>query len=319
MEESESLLVPLQRMRENASVEYELWKLTETLFHDLEICRNENIKLRKQLDDLSNRDKSFSHLHLEIEEENLRYKNENKTLICKLNNQKLQFDTEISEIEKTCEMRIKNLEEEYKKIKQKLSQKEKEFFEELQLAQTTAAYEFEKIEKKLKWQLSEANKQLSESNLINSKLRAQLENMHNTQNMRVSTSNEHTMSKNLDMAFFKNTEMSTLSVSNFDKSKKSEGYDIIANTTGLRTYEPLQVECFPVDEKNSERQTPILFKGKPRPFKKMGAQKSNAPNTSRVPPLIPCSDAAPTNTKKRKLHDPDDLSYLIDLIPQEDY
>lgn len=302
----------MQRFRENASVETELWNITETIVNDLEICKNENRELRQQLKDLMNEDTSISQLYLELQEENVKFKEENRALKFKFNAQKLQLKSEKLDMEKTCEMRVQNLQEEVKRMKQVLQHKEKEFFEELQMAQATAAYEFEKIEQKLKWQLSDIGKQLQESNLINTKLRKQLENLNN-ENIR-----HNSMSINIEIPAVRNTENSTEEVTeasiNYkqDNQRKSEEVNNF-----MRTYEPLQIECSSVFDKNTEKQMPPLFKGKSRPPKKIFTYKHEISNISKVPPLIPCSNAASTTQKRRKLYDPDDLSYLTDLISND--
>lgn len=57
----------LQRFRENASVKNELWNLTETLMSDLELCKQENEELRNQLNDVLNKDNTFSDLYSDLE------------------------------------------------------------------------------------------------------------------------------------------------------------------------------------------------------------------------------------------------------------
>lgn len=138
--------------------------------------------------------------------------------------------------------------------------------------------------------------------------------------MRKSTSDS--MTPKLDNASTKrNIEISTVSFTEqsnnlkMNISNKADDH-IVLNNIPKKTYEPLQIECSSI--KNTQYTgTPTLFRGKSLPIKKNTTFKTNAQNASKVPPLIPCSDALPPSMqKRRKLHDPDDLSYLVDLISQ---
>ncbi|KAL3269985.1 hypothetical protein HHI36_009041 [Cryptolaemus montrouzieri] len=300
---------------------------------DYEICKESNTSLQNQLENMViKEDSSFTKRYEAVQGKLMNILEKNTELNNEIEAQAKIFDTRRLEIEHYYAEKLKDLEDKLKQANSKLNQREKEFFDELQMAQATSAYEFEKIEEKLKWQLSEANKKLHESKVVNAKLRMQLQNMERQQNKYIPHDTPTRAEKNLQLNMNRcnvsldytgNTNELNKSLEKGAEQPMKESELPQKNFTGtIRAYEPLQVirsssfENKPIAEIDFGKPTAPLFRGK-KTYSTGSRYKycKTSESLVTVPPLIPCTNSVPI--KKRRLHDPDDLSYLVDLMPNE--
>ncbi|KAK9890929.1 hypothetical protein WA026_012270 [Henosepilachna vigintioctopunctata] len=291
--------------------ETDIWDFVDCLMKELEISKNHNKYLEEQLVvNVTSNEESISAAYVKIKEQNNSLSEKYNKLSVKLN-----------ESEKSL-----------KEMKIRYEQREKEFFEELQTVQVNSAMDFDQIEQKLRWQISEANKEIQKKQLIIDKFETQLRNMEEQQFQKNYSANALFFPPTNETVFKENNSVqySTEEIPVDDNEPLQTSDNIKGNSnkkselTGtcnslLRSYEPLQVKCsVPSEDKigrmgnTSNNHITPLFKGKNYLPKRCRNNKSI--NSCMIPPLIPCSSSKYPENKKRKLHDPDDLSYLVQLM-----
>ncbi|KAJ3642632.1 hypothetical protein Zmor_025395 [Zophobas morio] len=299
-----------------------LMDLVENLYKDLECERLSTTNLQKQIQYFVDQDvfgitSKFAELKDECDLLNNKLtlaRNENDDLniqlIAKTQETKKFLTEKENELKTQYEIKLRQKDEEITKKEQEVAVvrghsklKQQELFTELQVSQTSAATELDKKESEFRRQLNESNKKLKDSmdtcNILRIELiavkeqfaeykKASNEKIAELQKRIKEMSGGGEVPVSSDVLWTNDLDVSTSS----DKSNK---------------YKPLNVSCRNI----------FALEDKPINLKKVPVYRSSGKSGNIVPPLVRLRDNSKesnlvtnNNNKKRKLYNPDDLSYL---------